>query len=82
MIISNGDLWNDYKEVNEDLDLTGDRALSADKNSEDMCLIVGSRKWSWDNCDPSGPNFSSLGLQMIEHILIHDKYDLFIYIRE
>jgi hypothetical protein len=79
MICSNANLYRDYWEVNEDLQLLGDRALSNDKNWEDPKLIVGVRKWSWDNCDPGGPDFSSLGLRMVQHIAIFEKYDLFIY---
>ena len=38
MIVSNADIWRDYREINEDLELTGDRALSNDSNIEDPAL--------------------------------------------
>ena len=81
MIVSSADLYCDEREVNEDCELAGDRALSNDRNVEDPALIVGVRKWTWDSCDPAGPDFSSLGLTMREHVAIYDKYDIFIYVR-
>ena len=81
MIVSQADLYIDYAEVNEIFELLGDRALSNDKNIEDPALIVGVRKWTWNSCDEKGPDFSHLGFEMSEHVVIHDKYDVFIYTR-
>jgi hypothetical protein len=81
VIVSSADVYRNYHEINEEFELENDAKLSNDKNVEDPALLIGVRKWSWDNCDPNGPDFSSLGLKMIEHVEIHSKYDIFIYAR-
>lgn len=81
MIVSGADIYSDYAEINEDFELNGSQQLSNDKNVEDPALLIGVRKWSWDNYDEKGPDFSSLGFTMAEHVKINDKYDIFIYTR-
>lgn len=72
------DLYWSYDEVNQDFDLQ----LSNDANVEDPACIIGVRKWCWDGKSEQGPDLRSLGLVMREHVRVHDKYDLFIYIKE
>jgi len=79
MMYANLDFYASYKDVNEDLELN----LSNDSNVEDPLLIIGTRKWSYTYGDEApGPDFGFLGLSEAAHIFVHDKYDLFIYIRE
>jgi hypothetical protein len=75
---ANLDLYFSYKEVNEALETE----MSNDKNVEDPILIVGSRKWMWDDMGKNGPDLGFLGFSMMEHVAINAKYDIFIYIRE
>ena len=71
------DFYWSYREVNELFDIT----LSNDGNVEDPACIVGVRKWSWEGLSEDGPDLDSLGLELGEHVKVHDKYDLFIYSR-
>lgn len=85
-MIVNCDIYLNYDDVNADFATwvwnTCERPiLSNDTNMEDPALIVGVRKWAYDNCGEKGPDFSFLGLTMIEHVRVHDKYDLFMYER-
>lgn len=74
------DLYEDYADVNDVLGLEGEARLSNDRNVEDPLLIVGTRKWSWDDMPEEGPRLWFLGTaRMVEHVRIHDKYDVFIY---
>lgn len=69
------DFYWSYEEVNAYLGLT----LSHDANVEDPACLVGVRKWSWEGMPEEGPALERLGLEMREHVKVHDKYDLFIY---
>lgn len=69
------DFYWSYGEVNEMFNIT----LSSDTNVEDPACIVGVRKWSWEGLSQDGPDLGSLGLELCEHVKVHDKYDLFIY---
>lgn len=77
----NCDVYESYAEVNEALELSGERALTNDRNPEDPAVIVGVRKWTWDGMGDEGPDWplNCFGLQLLEHVPVHDKYDLFIY---
>jgi hypothetical protein len=72
----NCDVWTRYAEVNSELDLK----LDNDRNVEDPILIVGVRKWSYEDLGEDGPTWPrDLGFDLAEHVRVHDKYDLFIY---
>jgi hypothetical protein len=70
-----------YAEINKLLGLTGDEALSNDRNTEDPAVIVYVRKWTWDGGDEDGPSLGFLGLDLAEHVQVGPKTDVFIYTR-
>lgn len=76
----NCDIYKNYREVNTELDLREEEALSNDKNVEDPMMIVGVWKWTYEGFSEEGPDFSFIGLTMKEHIPLRQKYDLFIYV--
>lgn len=76
------DLYTSYQDVNDTLKDWGAvecGTLNNDTHPESPRLIIGVRKWSWDNCGENGPDLSFLGLEMVSHVVVHHKYDLFIY---
>lgn len=77
----NLDVFYSYDEANEFIRECGNliAPLDPDIQSEDMILIVGSRKWSYNGLEASGPRIP--GLDCVQHITMGDKYDFFIFER-
>lgn len=84
----NCDIYESYEKLNDALRRDGLYHLavfSEDNNVEQMGLIVGVRKWTWDNLGdgsecPDWP-VTMCGFTFREHHKISDKYDVFIYER-
>lgn len=68
------DLYWSWEEVNQELGTK----YTNDTNTEDPVLIVGERKWSWENME-GDPIHGRMGLTLVERIRYSDKYDLFVY---
>lgn len=83
------DLYDSYEELNAELEswswVVNEKPapFSNDRNVEDPRLIVGVRKWSWDDIQGHPldrvPMSCLVGLEMMEHVKVGDKYDVFIY---
>lgn len=81
----NCDVWTSYRDANEALQEMGYKGepLSEDRNIEQLGLVVGIRKWTWDGLgDCGGPSWPlELGLDFGQHLPVFEKYDIFIYER-
>lgn len=74
------DVFFSYEELNEAYELTGERALSEDRNVEQLAFIVVIRKWRWDDIGTRGdPYLPFPGAELAAEVKIHDKADAFIY---